>query len=88
MEIYFTRKARKQIRRLDKQIQIRIDEKIRDYAANPTAQSNNVTALTGTGENRYRLRVGDYRVLFRVDDGPPKIMFVYRVAHRKEAYHG
>ena len=31
----------------------------------------------------YRLRVGDWRVLFEVDD---KKIIVYRIRHRKEAY--
>lgn len=31
----------------------------------------------------YRLRVGDYRVLFEVEDEKIKI---YRIKHRKEAY--
>ncbi|MGA1844280.1 MAG: type II toxin-antitoxin system RelE family toxin [bacterium] len=31
----------------------------------------------------YRLRVGDWRVLFEVDDNK---IIVYRIRHRKEAY--
>jgi len=31
----------------------------------------------------YRLRVGDYRVLFEVND---KTIVVYRIRHRREAY--
>ena len=33
----------------------------------------------------YRLRVGDYRVLFDIDD-TRKIVTVYRIKHRREAY--
>ncbi|MBI4063685.1 MAG: type II toxin-antitoxin system RelE/ParE family toxin [Elusimicrobia bacterium] len=44
---------------------------------------NNVEKLTaGQG---YRLRVGDYRVLFDIDDRS-KTIIVYRIRHRKEAY--
>ena len=32
----------------------------------------------------YRLRVGDYRVLFEIED--KKRIVVYRVRHRREAY--
>lgn len=32
---------------------------------------------------RYRLRVGDYRVLFTLEE---RTMRVYRVAHRREVY--
>ncbi len=38
-----------------------------------------------TNEEGYRVRVGDYRILYRVDD-PVKQIFVYRIKHRKEAY--
>ena len=41
-----------------------------------------VKRLTGQPP-RFRLRVGDYRVLFRMEGDTMK---VYRVAHRREAY--
>ena len=37
------------------------------------------------GIDGYRLRVGDYRVLFTIDDDR-KIVTRYRVRHRREAY--
>ncbi len=37
------------------------------------------------GEEGYRIRVGDYRILYRIDDFQKKI-FLYRVKHRKEVY--
>lgn len=40
----------------------RIVTKINAYAANPAAHANNVKALKGLDE--YRLRIGDYRVIF------------------------
>jgi mRNA interferase RelE/StbE len=33
----------------------------------------------------YRLRVGDYRILFTIDDVAKEVR-VYRLKHRKEAY--
>lgn len=42
-------------------------------------------AIKLTGEEGYRIRVGDYRILYRVDDAA-RIVFVYRVKHRREAY--
>jgi len=42
-----------------------------------------VEKLSGT--EGYRLRVGDYRVLFTLDDGLKQIT-VYRIRHRREAY--
>jgi len=34
----------------------------------------------------YRLRVGDYRVLFDIDDVHQTVT-IYRIKHRREAYH-
>ena len=33
----------------------------------------------------YRLRVGDWRILYTVDD-PAREVHVYRIKHRREAY--
>jgi mRNA interferase RelE/StbE len=40
----------------------RLLDKIEAYAANPASLANNVKALSGSGA--FRLRVGDYRVVF------------------------
>ncbi len=42
-------------------------------------------AIKLTSEGAYRMRVGDYRLLYRIDD-TAKVIFIYRVKHRKEAY--
>lgn len=42
-------------------------------------------ALRLTASEGFRIRVGDYRVLYRVDDGAG-VVYVYRVKHRREAY--
>lgn len=33
----------------------------------------------------YRIRVGDYRLLYRIDDNSKEI-YVYRIKHRREVY--
>jgi len=38
-----------------------------------------------TNQEGYRLRLGDYRILYRIDDKLKEI-FIYRIKHRKEAY--
>jgi mRNA interferase RelE/StbE len=45
----------------------RITAKVLAYAANPQSQANNIKRLKGARAT-YRLRVGDYRVIF-VEDG-------------------
>jgi len=51
------------------------------YAADPASLANNVKRLRGG--NEMRLRVGDWRVVFR-EDGV--ILAIIRIAPRGEAY--
>jgi mRNA interferase RelE/StbE len=45
----------------------------------------NVKPLVGQLKGLFRFRVGDYRVLYRIDL-KKKIVYVVRIVHRKEAY--
>ena len=45
---------------------------------------HNSKKLSG-GDSRWRIRVGDYRILYEIDDSQ-KIVNIYRIAHRKEVY--
>lgn len=45
---------------------------------------HNCKKLSGGG-SRWRIRVGDYRVLYEIDDSQ-KFVNIYRIAHRKEVY--
>lgn len=38
-----------------------------------------------SADEGYRVRVGDYRILYRIDDYAHEV-FVYRIKHRREAY--
>ena len=38
-----------------------------------------------TTEEGYRLRTGNYRIIYRIDDKKRNV-YVYRIKHRKEAY--
>jgi mRNA interferase RelE/StbE len=42
------------------------------------------TILSGS-RNRWRIRVGDYRILYAIDDASRQVL-VFRIAHRREAY--
>lgn len=63
--ITYTRSAIKTLRRMPANVSARIVEKVEEYAADPAALGNNVTALKG--RQGIRLRVGDWRVI--MDDG-------------------
>jgi mRNA interferase RelE/StbE len=43
-----------------------------------------VTKLAGYA-NRWRVRIGDYRVIYQIDDQVQEVI-VLRIAHRREAY--
>lgn len=61
--ITYTRAAIKALRRMPANMATRIMTKIEEYAADPVALANNVTALRG--REGIRLRVGDWRVIMR-----------------------
>jgi len=59
----------------------RIRAKIFQYAKDPASLANNVVKLQG--REGYRLRVGDWRVIF-ADDG--RVMFIERIGPRGGVY--
>jgi mRNA interferase RelE/StbE len=63
--------------------QKRIVAKIRETAVNPYARNNNLTKLQG--RNGYRLRVGDWRVVYELQDDR-LVMLVLEVGPRGGIY--
>jgi mRNA interferase RelE/StbE len=58
-----------------------LQEKIKNLSQNPRP----IGVIKLTGEEGYRLRVGTFRILYRIDDKQKEII-IYRVKHRKDAY--
>ncbi|SEM01034.1 mRNA interferase RelE/StbE [Bosea lupini] len=81
-QINYSRDALKTLVGLPANTATRIRAKIAQYAAAPKAQTNNVKALQGS-KGYFRLRVGDWRVIFR-DDGT--VILIVKVAARGSAY--
>ncbi len=48
-------------------------------------QGNNVKRLTGDWSGYLRYRVGDWRVIYRIDDAASRVDVVV-IAHRREVY--
>lgn len=48
-------------------------------------RNNNVKALTGEFKGYFRYRVGDYRVVYRIDEAKQQVL-VAMIAHRSEVY--
>jgi mRNA interferase RelE/StbE len=78
-----TRPFRKALARLPANWQKRILAKIREVSMNPYAPNNNLTKLQGS--DGYRLRVGDWRVIYELEDDP-LVMLVLEVGPRGGIY--
>lgn len=75
-------RASRDLKRLPAQVQVRLKGHIDGLAENPRPRG--VLKLRGD-PNAYRIRVGDYRVLYEVHD-QVLVVIVLKVADRKEAY--
>ena len=83
-KIVYTATFEKDIKKLDKQTIKRIFDKIFGIADN--IQNIKPLRYSPRGlEKLYKLRVGDWRILFWVDNSN-KIITLYTVAHRSKIY--
>jgi mRNA interferase RelE/StbE len=74
--------ARFLLRLRDAKLKKRLDDAIEALSDDPRPQG--CRKLAGTSD-RYRIRVGDYRIIYRVDDGKVTVL-VLVVGHRREVY--
>jgi mRNA interferase RelE/StbE len=81
-EVYLERAAERDLRRLSEETFHRIVRSIRALAEDPRPAG--CRKLTGS-ENDWRIRIGDYRVIYEIDEGE-KVVRVFRIRHRREAY--
>ena len=79
--VSWTDKALKDLRRLDKPLTTRIVTSVNTFAEEGRGD---VKKLMDAG-GEYRLRIGDWRIRFTIDDGV-KVLSVIRVLPRGEAY--
>lgn len=84
----YSKKAEKQFSKFEQGTKDRIDEKIKEmveYYNNKEVPRPDTKKLKGKYEGLYRLRVGDYRVLFRMSS-KRKIIIIILVRKREDAY--
>ena len=74
--------AEKEFLRLPDPVSVRIFPRIKALATNPRPQG--CKKLKG-GRDEWRIRVGDYRAVYTIDDEKLKVE-VTRIAHRREVY--
>ena len=80
--IEFKPSAAKELAKIQRPDQIRITHRIDELSLHPRPLG--VERLKGAG-NLYRLRVGDYRVIYAVEQDRLLILVV-KVGHRREIY--
>lgn len=80
-EILIKASAEKEIRHLPRNVRERVNSAILALREEPRPPG--VCKLRG--EEGWRIRVGDYRVVYRIDDGLCEVT-VYRVRHRRDVY--
>jgi len=80
-KIVFTQRALRDLDTIDTNTQQRIALKLKEYAYEPRKYARKLShAKIGT----YRIRIGDYRVIFDIDDAT---IVILRIGHRSSIYH-
>lgn len=74
----------KDLRVLPKSVVARVLERMETLRDNPRPHQS--VKVTGR-ENLHRVRVGDYRIVYEIDDTAKKVTIHY-VRHRREVYRG
>lgn len=80
--IVLARSARKELQALPEPIASRVLRRIEALARTPRPAGCH--KLVGS-ENLWRIRVGEYRVVYAIDD-PGRVVDVIAIRHRREAY--
>lgn len=78
-ELRFTRRALRDIRKLPPEVRRRIEIVLDVLIDDPKAGD----ALRGDWEGYWKLRTGDYRIIYRIIGGGVEVQYV---RHRREAY--
>lgn len=80
--VEFTSAAARKVRRLDPPIRRRLLAGIAGLAVDP--RPDGVRKLSGA-DNAWRIRIGDYRVIYEIHDGTLEVLVV-DLGHRREVY--
>ena len=80
MKIKIQESAKKDLKKIDKAIALKILKKLKNLEHYP-----NITNIKKLKNNYppFRYRIGDYRALFDIEN---ETLFVINIKHRKEAY--
>ena len=81
-KVSFRRSAEKELRKIQKSDLRRVTDRVGALSVNPRPAG----AQMLKGEDRYyRIRQGDYRVIYELDD-PDRQVIIIKIGHRREVY--
>lgn len=83
MRLVFRRVAEKALDRIPVDRRRQILLRLKEIAAEPSARNTSVKPLTGS--DLFRLRVGDYRILFTLDEAA-EVLTVELIRTRSDVY--
>jgi mRNA interferase RelE/StbE len=79
--IEYDPKALKQLQKLDKSVVSKILDGIEEFSNNPVLTK--IKKLKTPFDGAYRLRIGDYRIVFYQEND---LMLISKISHRKDVY--
>ena len=79
--VVFSRTAQRAISQLDSNMQRRVDGAIRVLSIDPYPPNSRPIK----GSNKYRLRAGDYRIVYEVQHNVLTIL-IFDIGHRRDIY--
>lgn len=84
-DVLVSQTAARELKALEEDLQAIIKEKLRELAEDPSNRSGrlDVKKLSATKRHYYRLRVGEYRIIFFTEE---KAIKVVRIANRSDVY--
>lgn len=74
--------AEREWRKLPREVRTRVNRAM--SALEDTPRPRGAIKLSGSSD-RWRIRVGDYRVIYRIDDAAREVT-ILRIAHRRQVY--
>ncbi|MCL7380682.1 type II toxin-antitoxin system RelE/ParE family toxin [Streptomyces sp. 35G-GA-8] len=80
----FTTAAQRQLRAIDRPAAMRILTALTALGDDPYSENADIKKLTGPS-GLYRLRVGNYRIAYQIDDGELLILVV-KIGDRRDVY--
>ena len=81
-KVVLTPAAEREYRKLPDNIRARIRPALLELEAHPRPKG---AKKLGGSKDRWRVRVGDYRIIYKINDDT-KTVTVLRISHRREAY--